>query len=183
MLKKYQEKLSVVRLLFLLVLFIGGMVAMRYWANQVAAYNQSQTILDLRMGYSVDDCKDYLSALGAQGRALYQNEFFAVDFVYLLLYNAFYFSALLYLLRFIKLRLLRLVLLLPFCSLLLDLGENLLIRYIITGFPSISPSVCAAASALTVLKFISVYSSLAATAILAAVAVGKALCEAMACRA
>lgn len=173
MIKKYQEKLNVVRLLFLLLLFLGGMLVMRYSASHVASYNQSHAILDLLMGYSFNDCRDYLFELDAGGREIYRNEFFVIDFVYLMIYNTFYFSVLLYLLRFVKLKILRLVLIFPFCSLLFDLGENLIIRHMIANFPNISQSVCEVASLFTVLKFISVYSSLAFTFILVAVSVGK----------
>lgn len=160
MLKNYQRKLTLVRLTFLLFFFIGGMVIMRYFASRITAYSQSKAILDLRMGYTFKECQDYLLSLGIEGRKIYGNEFFYIDFIYLIIYNIFYFSALLYLLRFIKSKKLKLIILLPLCSFLFDLGENVLIHQMVNSYPDISQKICKTANTFTILKFISVYGSL-----------------------
>lgn len=106
----YQRKIRFRGLALLLMLFLTGMVTMRYSANQVAAHNRFQTILDLRMGYSMKECQSYLSDLGADGRALYYRNFFFIDFAYILTYTAFYFSTLLFLLKFFRFKMIRLIL-------------------------------------------------------------------------
>lgn len=88
-LKAYQKKLTPIMLLFLLFLFIGGMVIMRNLSGKIAEYNDFQIILDLRLGYSFQECYSYISDLGECGRDLYKNYFFYVDFAYMLIYNSF----------------------------------------------------------------------------------------------
>lgn len=40
---------------------------MRYLASKIATYNDFQTILDLRLGYSLQECQSYISGLGEDG--------------------------------------------------------------------------------------------------------------------
>ena len=133
---------------------------MRYFANKIAAYQDFQKILDLRMGYSFEECLSYLSGLGEDGRSLYKNCFFYIDLVYMLIYNTFYFSALLFLLGRTGLKKCNPVLLLPLLGLIFDLGENLLIRQMINNFLTMSQILCNVSSIFTVLKFVCAYGSL-----------------------
>lgn len=64
MLKAYQKKLAPIILLFFFFLFIGGMAIMRNLAGKIAEYNDCQTILDLRPGYSFQECYFYIFDLG-----------------------------------------------------------------------------------------------------------------------
>ena len=159
-LKAYQKKLTPIVLLFLLFLFIGGMVIMRNLSGKIAEYNDFQIILDLRLGYSFQECYSYISGLGECGRDLYKNYFFYVDFAYMLIYNTFYFSLLLFLLGKIGLEKYNCILLFPMFSFIFDFGENLCIRQMIENFLSIPRSVCYISSIFTILKFVCTYSAL-----------------------
>lgn len=161
MLEKYQKKLNPVTIFVLLLLFIGGMLAMRNSASKVASYNEFQEILDLRMGYSVQECKDYLSGLEIEGRAYYANKFFCVDFIYMIIYNTFYFSALMFLLKQVKTKkkLFKMVLLFPLLSFIFDFGENVFIRCMIKSYPNIFSVISQISSIFTILKFMCVYCS------------------------
>ena len=133
---------------------------MRYFANKIAAYHDFQKILALRMGYSFEECQSYLSGLGEEGRSLYKNCFFYIDLVYMFLYNIFFLSALLFLLRKTGLKKCKPILLLPLLGFIFDLGENLLIRQMINHFHTMSQALCHISSIFTVLKFVCAYGSL-----------------------
>ncbi|MDE6761926.1 MAG: hypothetical protein K2J90_14805 [Lachnospiraceae bacterium] len=98
-LEKYQRRLNAAVLIILFLLFMGGMFVMRCFAGKVAAYNDFQTILDLRLGYSFVECQSYIWGLGEAGRWFYENCFFYVDIGYMIIYNIFYFSTLSFLLE------------------------------------------------------------------------------------
>lgn len=158
--KEYQRRLNVKVLIILFFLFMGGMFGMRYLAGKVAAYNDFQTILDLRLGYSFLECQSYIWGLGEAGRWLYANCFFYIDIGYMVIYNTFYFSALSFLLEKTALKKYKFVLFFPLLGFVFDLGENLLIRKMIKNFSAISKWLCYTSNIFTVLKFIFAYSSL-----------------------
>ena len=91
-LEEYQRRLNVAVIIILFILFMGGMFVMRCLAGKVAAYNDFQTILDLRLGYSFVECQSYIWGLGEAGRWFYANCFFYVDIGYMIIYNIFYSS-------------------------------------------------------------------------------------------
>lgn len=159
-LKEYQRRLNSAVLIILFFLFMGGMFGMRYFAGKVAAYNDFQTILDLRLGYSFAECKSYICGLGETGRWFYANCFFYIDICYMIIYNTFYFSALSFLLEKTALKKFRFVLLFPLFSFVFDLGENLFIRKMIKNFFAIPKWLCYTSNIFTILKFIFAYSSL-----------------------
>ena len=66
-LEEYQRRLNVAVIIILFILFMGGMFVMRCLAGKVAAYNDFQTILDLRLGYSFVECQSYIWGLGEAG--------------------------------------------------------------------------------------------------------------------
>lgn len=158
-LETYQRKLNLKVLFLYLCLFIGGMAVMRHLASEVASYNDFQIILDLRLGYSFQESRSYISGLGEYGRTLYANCFFYIDFLYMLIYNNFYFSLLLFLLNKILLEKYKFVLIFPLLSFVFDFGENLFIRQMVKSFPDVSQSLCCISSLFTILKFICTYSS------------------------
>lgn len=158
-LETYQKKLNLKVLLLYFCLFIGGMAVMRHFASEVAAYNDFQVILDLRLGYSFQESRSYISDLGECGRKFYANYFFCIDLLYMLIYNNFYFSVLLFLLGKTLLEKYKFVLTFPLLSFVFDFGENLFIRQMVKSFPDVSQSICCISSLFTILKFICTYSS------------------------
>lgn len=169
-LRAYQRRLNPVVLVFLLFLFLVGMIVMRHLASKIAVYNE--VILDLRMGYSFQECQTFILGLTEDGRSLYEN-FFYVDLVYMFIYNTFYFSTLLFLFGKIGLKRSRFILLFPLFSFVFDLGENLFIKQMIKNFYTIPQSLCHVSSTFTVLKFVCTYSSLAFCCLLTALLIKK----------
>lgn len=159
-LKEYQRRLNAAILIILFFLFMSGMFVMRCLAGKVAAYNDFQTILDLRLGYSFVECQSYIWDLGEAGRWFYANCFFYVDIGYMTIYNIFYFSALSFLLEKTGLKKYKFVLFFPLLSFVFDLGENFLIRKMIKDFLAIDQGICYTSNIFTVLKFIFTYGSL-----------------------
>ena len=151
-LEEYQRRLNVAVIIILFILFMGGMFVMRCLAGKVAAYNDFQTILDLRLGYSFVECQSYIWGLGEAGRWFYANCFFYVDIGYMIIYNIFYFSALSFLLEKTGLKKYKFVLFFPLLSFVFDLGENLLIRKMIKDFLAIGQGICYTSNIFTVLS-------------------------------
>lgn len=168
-LEKYQRRLNAAVLIILFLLFMGGMFVMRCFAGKVAAYNDFQTILDLRLGYSFVECQSYIWGLGEAGRWFYENCFFYVDIGYMIIYNIFYFSTLSFLLEKTGLKKYKFVLFFPLLSFVFDLGENLLIRKMIKDFLTIDQGICYTSNIFTVLKFIFAYGSLGVCGLLVVV--------------
>ena len=168
-LEEYQRRLNVAVIIILFILFMGGMFVMRCLAGKVAAYNDFQTILDLRLGYSFVECQSYIWGLGEAGRLFYANCFFYVDIGYMIIYNIFYFSALSFLLEKTGLKKYKFVLFFPLLSFVFDLGENLLIRKMIKDFLAIGQGICYTSNIFTVLKFIFTYGSLGVCGLLVVV--------------
>jgi hypothetical protein len=134
---------------------------MRYYANNLLVYAGDEKILDLRFGYSIEDVKDYLNALGENGRNYYLNKFHFIDTFYPVIYCAFYLITLGYFIkRVISKKWKYLILLLPVIGIICDYGENIFINLFIKNINNISDATVLMANVFTKIKFISAYGSL-----------------------
>lgn len=80
----------------------------------------------------------------------------------MIIYNFFYFSAILFVLKYInnKYRIFNIILFCPLITFCGDIMENIFIRYMINSFPDVSEQICKLSNIFTLIKFIFVYISL-----------------------
>lgn len=147
----------------LLCLFLGMMLFMRLTAAQVERLSGGQGIADLTFGISPSEVSASLSRLGDTAARFYRFGFLAVDLVYALAYCTFYRGAL----RFVTDKLgisagkRRALTALPVIGMCADLLENTVL-FTLLGMSERPALLCTAFTVFNIIKFVFVYSSLAA---------------------
>jgi hypothetical protein len=139
------------------VLFFVTVARLQFLAGGAAPF-------DIRSsGYSYEEARDYLAALGARGRAYYLNPELVLDSFFPPLYAGSRALALWWLTMPGRLRIGAVsvgwrwaLLTLPIAELIFDCGENAGIATMIWTWPDLSPAVVRAASTATQLKFAAV---------------------------
>jgi len=144
-----------------LVLFLVSMYIMRFYANNVTEHN-SEKIIDLRMGYSYDEIVNYINQLDDNGKNYYVSRFHFVDTFYPIIYCIFYATILSYLIKkcFPKIKIIKMLLVLPIIGMICDLIENILLNHIVNNFDNFKENIVNISSVFTIVKFIMVYTSL-----------------------
>ena len=150
----------------LLLLFILGMMAMRFAASYVSSISGGTAILDLNFGNDTAHINHTLAALGEAGRSAYLDIFLPIDACYAVIYAVFYACALAFFLRRLplqrwKLGWARWAILLPVVAAVCDWWENVAFAFMLSQFPALAnPALVANATIATITKFILVYLSL-----------------------
>lgn len=150
----------------LLLLFILGMMAMRFAASYVSSISGGAAILDLNFGNNTAHINHTLAALGEAGRSAYLHVFLPIDTCYAAIYAVFYACALAFFLGRLPLRRWKLgsarwVILLPVMAAVCDWWENIAFAFMLSQFPVLAnPALVASTTVATRAKFILVYLSL-----------------------
>lgn len=135
-------------------------------AAEKAYFADKPLLLDThRRGYSFETVRDHLRALGPEGRDYYAHTFVPIyDLALSLFLMTFLILFILYATQSEKYHALgmpswvrKLLLVAPVIQFLCDVGENVLLRTVIDGFPWIDPGVVARASLFTQLKWIAIF--------------------------
>jgi hypothetical protein len=134
---------------------------MRYYADNFLVYAPDEKILDLRIGYSIDDVKNYLNKLGEDGRHYYLNIFHFIDTFYPIIYCSFYLITLGYFVKkIISKKMKYMILLIPIIGMVCDYGENIFINSFVKNINNIDNISVLISNIFTKIKFISAYGSL-----------------------
>lgn len=148
----------------LLVLFVLGMIAMRFAARYVSSVSGGAGIFDLNFGNDGTYIHDNLLALGGAGKSAYLYIFLPIDTVYVAIYAVYYAYALAFFLqRTINDRwnCARWVIFLPVLGAVCDWLENVSFTFmLIQPSGSIDSLLVTSTSLLTKTKFVLVYLSL-----------------------
>lgn len=148
----------------LLVLFVLGMIAMRFAARYVSSVSGGAGIFDLNFGNDGTYIHDNLLALGDAGKSAYLYIFLPIDTVYVAIYAVYYAYALAFFLqRTINDRwnYARWVIFLPVLGAVCDWLENVSFTFmLIQPSGSIDSLLVTSTSLLTKTKFVLVYLSL-----------------------
>ena len=150
----------------LLLLFILGMMAMRFAASYVSSISGGAAILDLNFGNNTAHINHTLDALGEAGRSAYLDIFLPIDACYAVIYAVFYTCTLVFFLGRLplqrwKLGWARWAILLPVVAAVCDWWENIAFAFMLSQFPSLAhPALVASATVATMAKFVLVYLSL-----------------------
>lgn len=150
----------------LLLLFILGMMAMRFAASYVSSISGGAAILDLNFGNNTAHINHTLAALGEAGRSAYLHVFLPIDTCYAVIYAMFYTCTLVFFLGRLplqrwKLGWARWAILLPVVAAVCDWWENIAFAFMLSQFPSLAhPALVASATVATMAKFVLVYLSL-----------------------
>ena len=150
----------------LLLLFILGMMAMRFAASYVSSISGGTAILDLNFGNDTAHINHTLAALGEAGRSAYLYVFLPIDTCYAAIYAVFYACTLAFFVRRLPLQRWQLswarwIVVLPVVAAACDWWENVAFAFMLSQFPSLAhPALVASATVATMTKFVLVYLSL-----------------------
>jgi hypothetical protein len=150
----------------LLLLFILGMMAMRFAASYVSSISGGAAILDLNFGNNTAHINHTLTALGEAGRSAYLHVFLPIDTCYAAIYAVFYACTLAFFVRRLplqrwKLGWARWIVVLPVVAAACDWWENVVFALMLSQFPVLAnPALVASTTVATRAKFILVYLSL-----------------------
>lgn len=149
----------------LLLLFILGMMAMRFAASYVSSISGGAAILDLNFGNNTAHINHTLAALGEAGRSAYLHIFLPIDACYAVIYAVFYACTLAFFVRRLPLRRklswARWIVVLPVVAAACDWWENIAFALMLSQFPALAnPALVASATVATMAKFVLVYLSL-----------------------
>jgi len=149
----------------LLLLFILGMMAMRFAASYVSSISGGAAILDLNFGNNTAHINHTLDALGEAGRSAYLHVFLPIDTCYAVIYAVFYACTLAFFVRRLPLRRklswARWIVVLPVVAAACDWWENVVFALMLSQFPSLAhPALVASTTVATRAKFVLVYLSL-----------------------
>lgn len=149
----------------LLLLFILGMMAMRFAASYVSSISGGTAILDLNFGNNTAHINHTLAALGEAGRSAYLHIFLPIDACYAVIYAVFYACTLAFFVRRLPLRRklswARWIVVLPVVAAACDWWENIAFAFMLSQFPAlVHPALVASATVATMTKFVLVYLSL-----------------------
>ena len=148
----------------LLVLFLLGMMAMRFAASYVSSVAGGAGIFDLNFGNDGIYVHDNLLALGDAGRNVYLYTFLPIDTIYAAIYAVFYVYTLAFFLRCTVPNWwnhTRWLVLLPVLGAICDWLENMCFAFmLIQPSTSVNPLLVTSTSLLTKAKFVLVYLSL-----------------------
>ena len=149
----------------LLLLFILGMMAMRFAASYVSSISGGTAILDLNFGNNTAHINHTLAALGEAGRSAYLHIFLPIDACYAVIYAVFYACTLAFFVRRLPLRRklswARWLVVLPVVAAACDWWENVVFALMLSQFPVLAnPALVASTTVATRAKFILVYLSL-----------------------
>lgn len=145
---------------------LDAVVQMRGMAAEKAWFQDKPLLLDAhRRGYSFETVRDHLRALGDKGRSFYAHDFIPIhDLALSLLLLTFMILFILYATQSDRYHALgfptwvrKLLLVAPILQFCFDVGENLLLRSLITEFPRLDPEVVQRASLFTRLKWAALF--------------------------
>lgn len=124
---RFLDRIKWKHIFLLLTSFLCMMAFMRYTALQIKDISGGTGVLDFSVGNSVEDIWRTMDALGDNGRMYYLTRFLVIDFFYAMLYAAFYFCTILFLMHKSELRKKRLlnICMLPIAGMFFDWLENL----------------------------------------------------------
>ena len=162
-----KKSVHLILVIVFLLIFIGSMRIMRFYANSVENYN-NEKIFDLRFGYSTTDVNKYLAFLSSEGKQVYLNKFYLFDSFYPIIYTIFYILTLSLLLSlcFPNIRKANFLLLIPIIGSIFDYLENNFIKTFLNDVNGINDFNVKLSSTFTILKFISIYVTFAIMIIL-----------------
>lgn len=141
----------------LLLMLFGVLLIMHQLTFRIKGMHQE--IPDMRYwGYNMHSLKEFLDKLGAIGRGDFIKNLY-VDFLFILLFMLFTSLFITYLTRKADIHSsLGYLNLLPFIRSLLDVGENIMLLFICMHYPSKFPMLASVCSAVTITKFVILWS-------------------------
>lgn len=141
----------------LLLMLFGVLQIMNQLTFRIKGMDQE--IPDMRyQGYNMHSLREFLDKIGAIGRNDFIKNLY-VDFLFILLFMLFTSLFITYLTRKADIHSsLRYLNLLPFLRSILDVGENIMLLLICMHYPSMSPMLASICSAVTITKFIVLWS-------------------------
>lgn len=142
--------------------FLCVMVFMRYTALQVKIISGGTSVLDLNLGNSIEYIQYTLTELGYAGRVYYLKHFLVVDCIYAMVYAAFYFCSILFLLHKNEIRRKRVYnfSLFPIVGMFFDWLENISLSFLLLNGTTESVAWCMLFRVSNIMKFLFVYLSL-----------------------
>lgn len=159
---EFFNKIKWKHILLLFISFLCMMAFMRYTAMQVKNISGGTGVLDLDFGNSVENIRQAIDALGNKGRSYYLTHFLVIDFFYAMVYAAFYFFTIAFLLQKNGIRRKRAlnICLFPIAGMFFDWSENLFLCILIVKCSTMTETLCLLFIICNVIKFLFVYLSL-----------------------
>lgn len=160
---------------WLLISFLCMMAFMRLTALQVKNISGGTEVLGLHFGNTVGGIRVTMDALGNDGRLYYLTHFLVIDFFYAMVYAAFYFCTILFLLYKNEIGSGKVINIcwFPVAGMFFDWAENLLLSVIIVKWPANSAVLCIMLIVSNITKFLLVYLSLLLVVLLICYAILK----------
>jgi uncharacterized membrane protein len=143
--------LTIIFLVFVTYLFP------RYEAEIYEAAGEEVTILDVTLGYTVDDVQTFFAVMGTEGGEIYRFLSGRIDMIYPVVYALLLFFIIISLTKRFKNSKWMLLSLIPIVAAIFDFVENISIAELQLQFPNLSSSKVAFASTMTSLKWGSVF--------------------------
>ncbi len=146
------------RFLIPLSLILSGiLLIMHQLTSRIKSMNQE--IPDMRYwGYNMHSLKEFMDTIGVMGRNDFIKNLY-VDFLFILIFMLLTSLFITYLTKKVGIHSsLGYLNLLPFVRSLLDIGENILLLFICTHYPSNFPMLASFSSVVTIIKFVVLWS-------------------------
>lgn len=141
----------------LLLMLSGVLLIMHQLTFRIKSMNQE--IPDMRYwGYNMHSLKEFMDTIGVMGRNDFIKNLY-VDFIFILIFMLLTSLFITYLTKKVAIHSsLGYLNLLPFVRSLLDIGENILLLFICTHYPSKFPMLASFCSVITITKFVILWS-------------------------